>query len=138
MFFFAFLNKVKKFAVVDCPNFSKVVLVSLGTGFFPDSKEKYSSLRHVALWNIAKKIPHYFLRGQQEVVEESLQYRPDVIRFRFNPTIQGKSIRLDKISPEIIARLKEAALHSWIENREKIDELKRLLPLNNDSNPLGY
>ncbi|MBP9752397.1 MAG: patatin-like phospholipase family protein [Proteobacteria bacterium] len=119
-------------------NFSKVVLVSLGTGFFPDSKEKYSSLRHVALWNIAKKIPHYFLRGQQEVVEESLQYRPDVIRFRFNPTIQGKSIRLDKISPEIIARLKEAALHSWIENREKIDELKRLLPLNNDSNPLGY
>ncbi|CAO5678929.1 MAG: hypothetical protein HEEMFOPI_00435 [Holosporales bacterium] len=110
-------------------NFSKIVLVSLGTGTFPDSTETYSSLRHVPLWNIARKIPHFFLRGQQALAEEGLQYRPDVVRFKFNPEIKGDSIPLDQASPSIIARLKEAALHSWIQNREKIDNLKKLFPL---------
>jgi predicted acylesterase/phospholipase RssA len=111
------------------PNASKIVLVSLGTGRFVDVKEEYPSLRHVSLLNIARKIPHFFLRGQQELVEESLANRADVVRFRFNPIIRGESISLDKANPKNIFRLRKAALDNWNLEHEKIEELLKLLPL---------
>lgn len=118
------LNEAKRIY----PHASSFIVLSLGTGTFPDIKENLSSLQHVSLISIAKNIPHFFLQGQNEAIEESLKDRPDLVLFRFNPIIRGENIDLDDTSQTALFRLRTSVLDMITSEQTKIDSMLALLP----------
>lgn len=106
------------------PNATSLIVLSLGTGFFPDQINIPHSLKRQSSLSIAKILPTYFLEGQKDVLEQSISQRTDTIRIRLNPTVKGKTIHLDDTSKDSIHRLRSAVLNMIVEQDL---EIKRLL-----------
>jgi patatin-like phospholipase/acyl hydrolase len=92
------------------PNATSIVILSLGTGVFPDQEDNLLSLRHPSLLSIARNLPEYFLEGQKNAMDVSMSQSTDTIYIKLDPIIRGKKMDLDDTSESSIARLSASVL----------------------------
>lgn len=92
------------------PNATSIIILSLGTGVFPDKDDTLFSLRHTSLISIARNLPEYFLEGQKNAMDISMSQSTDTIYIKLDPIVTGKKINLDDTSESSIARLSASVL----------------------------
>lgn len=109
------------------PHATNYVVVSLGTGVFPDVRHR-ASLRHRSILTLASEVPSMFLRGQNNAAREVLQFRENIVPFRFTAPIRGETIDLDDVSQKNIKRMLDAVDNMWNADSEKIRQLLLALP----------
>ncbi|CAO5672928.1 MAG: hypothetical protein CNLJKLNK_00699 [Holosporales bacterium] len=109
------------------PSAANYVIVSLGSGIFPDVRHR-PSLRHRSILSLASEVPSMLLHGQNNAAREGLLFRENVVPFRFTAAIKGKKIDLDDVSQKNINRMLEAVDHMWVNDSDNIRKLLLALP----------
>lgn len=109
------------------PSVRNFIVVSLGTGIFPDEGESRVSSRRKSCSAIVSPIIGYSCNGVDCFIERSLDKTLNIQKFRFNPIIRGKQVELDSVIPEDLKRLDDSVTALWEDKKNDIDHLKLML-----------